>query len=55
MSNNNSNNPENALYEQIKQMDYQHNEWWSARQLSKILEYTEYSYFKAVFEKAKEV
>jgi DNA-damage-inducible protein D len=49
-----SNNPGNALFEQIKQMDDQQNEWWSARQLSKILEYSEFRHFKPVIEKAKE-
>jgi DNA-damage-inducible protein D len=52
--NNEQSNLGNALFEQIKQIDDQQNEWWSARQLSKILEYSEYRHFKPVIEKAKE-
>lgn len=44
----------NTLFEQIKQTDSQGNEWWSARQLGKVLEYSEYRHFKPVIEKAKE-
>jgi len=43
-----------ALFEQIKQVDSFGNEWWSARQLGKVLEYSEYRHFKPVVEKAKE-
>lgn len=43
-----------ALFEQIKQIDSFGNEWWSARQLGKVLEYSEYRHFKPVVEKAKE-
>lgn len=43
-----------TVFEQIKQVDEVGNEWWSARQLSKILEYSEYRHFKPVIEKAKE-
>ena len=44
----------NTLFEQIKQVDKYGNEWWSARQLGKVLEYSEYRHFKPVIEKAKE-
>jgi DNA-damage-inducible protein D len=44
----------NTLFEQIKQVDSYGNEWWSARQLGKVLEYSEYRHFKPVIEKAKE-
>ena len=44
----------NTLFEQIKQTDKHGNEWWSARQLGKVLEYSEYRHFKPVVEKAKE-
>lgn len=43
-----------TVFEQIKQIDEKGNEWWSARQLGKILEYSEYRHFKPVVEKAKE-
>lgn len=47
-------NPNKTVFEQIKQVDNDGNEWWSARQLGKILEYSEYRHFKPVIEKAKE-
>jgi len=48
-------NKENqAIFEQIKSVDENGNEWWSARKLGKILEYSEYRHFKPVIEKAKE-
>ena len=40
----------NTLFEQIKQVDSYGNEWWSARQLGKVLEYSEYRHFKPVIE-----
>ena len=43
-----------TIFEQIKQIDDAGNEWWSARHLGKILEYSEYRHFKPVIEKAKE-
>lgn len=47
-------NPNKTVFEQIKEIDENGNEWWSARQLGKILEYSEYRHFKPVIEKAKE-
>ncbi|MFZ5978005.1 MAG: DNA damage-inducible protein D [Hydrotalea flava] len=47
-------NQHKTVFEQIKQIDNDGNEWWSARQLGKILEYSEYRHFKPVIEKAKE-
>ncbi|MCC7317349.1 MAG: DNA damage-inducible protein D [Bacteroidales bacterium] len=47
-------NQHKTVFEQIKQIDHEGNEWWSARQLGKILEYSEYRHFKPVIEKAKE-
>jgi len=44
----------NNLFEQIKQIDEQGNEYWSARDLSKVLEYSEYRHFLPVIERAKE-
>lgn len=46
------NNP--PVFEQIKQTDVAGNEWWSARDLSKVMEYSEYRHFKPVIDKAKE-
>ena len=43
-----------TVFEQIKRIDANSNEWWSARELGKILEYSEYRHFKPVVEKAKE-
>ncbi len=44
----------NKLFEQIKQIDENGNEFWSARNLSKALEYSEYRHFTPVIERAKE-
>ncbi len=44
----------NSLFEQIKQTDENGNEFWSARTLSKVLEYSEYRHFIPVLERAKE-
>ncbi|CAN1548859.1 BRO N-terminal domain containing protein [Spirosomataceae bacterium] len=43
-----------SLFEEIKQTDETGNEFWSARELSKVLEYAEYRNFKPVIEKAKD-
>jgi DNA-damage-inducible protein D len=43
-----------TIFEQIKQMDDAGNEFWSARALAKVLEYSEYRHFLPVIEKAKE-
>ncbi|MDX9789210.1 MAG: DNA damage-inducible protein D [Candidatus Kapabacteria bacterium] len=42
------------LFEQIRQTDENGNEYWSARDLSKALEYSEYRHFIPVIERAKE-
>lgn len=42
-----------TIFEQIKRTDENGNEFWSARDISKVLEYSEYRHFKAVIEKAK--
>jgi DNA-damage-inducible protein D len=42
------------VFEEIKQMDEKNNEWWSARNLGKVLEYSEYRHFMPVIDKAKE-
>ncbi len=43
-----------SLFEQIRQTDEKGNEFWSARDLSKVLEYSEYRHFLPVIERAKE-
>ncbi len=43
-----------TVFEQIKQTDDAGNEFWSARDLAKILEYSEYRHFVPVIERAKE-
>lgn len=47
-------NPHNNLFEQIKKTDEAGNEYWSARDLSKALEYSEYRHFVPAIERAKE-
>ena len=41
-----------SVFEQIKQIDENGNEFWMARQLSKILDYTDFRNFVGVIEKA---
>lgn len=43
-----------SLFEQIKQMDKNGNEYWMARQLAKALEYTDFRNFSSVITKAIE-
>lgn len=43
-----------SLFEQIKEIDENGNEYWGARKLSKVLEYREFRNFLPVIEKAKE-
>lgn len=43
-----------SLFEQIRKTDDEGNEFWSARELAKVLEYTEYRNFKPVIKRAKE-
>ncbi len=43
-----------TIFEQIKKTDAQGNEFWSARDISKVLEYSEYRHFKQVIKRAKE-
>ena len=42
-----------SLFESIKNIDENGNEYWTSRSLWKILEYTEYRHFLPVIEKAK--
>lgn len=43
-----------TIFEQIKRLDEYKNEYWTARDLSKVLEYSEYRHFKPVIDRAKE-
>lgn len=43
-----------TVFEQIRSTDKKGNEFWSARQLAKVLEYSEYRHFLPVISKAKE-
>jgi len=43
-----------SVFEQIKQIDENGNEYWTARQLAKVLEYSEYRHFVPVINRAKE-
>ncbi|NOU48605.1 MAG: DNA damage-inducible protein D [Bacteroidales bacterium] len=43
-----------TVFEQIKSIDQNGNEFWSARDLSKVLEYSEYRHFLPVIDRAKE-
>lgn len=47
-------NTTNTTFEQIKEIDKNGNEFWGARKLSKILEYSEFRHFLPVIERAKE-
>ncbi|HLP92932.1 MAG TPA: BRO family protein [Saprospiraceae bacterium] len=42
------------IFEQIKRLDENGTEYWSARDLSKVLEYSEYRHFLPALERAKE-
>jgi DNA-damage-inducible protein D len=44
----------NTVFEQIRKMDENGNEYWSARTLSRVLEYSEYRHFLPVVERARE-
>jgi DNA-damage-inducible protein D len=43
-----------TLFESIKEIDASGNEYWGARKLSKVLEYSEFRHFLPVIERAKE-
>jgi type I restriction enzyme R subunit len=43
-----------ATFEGIRQLDADGNEYWSARKLAKVLDYSEYRHFLPVIERAKE-
>lgn len=43
-----------SIFDQIKQIDSNGNEYWTARTLAKVLDYTDFRNFLSVIEKAKE-
>ena len=43
-----------ATFDSIRQQDAAGNEYWSARKLAKVLEYSEYRHFQPVIERARE-
>lgn len=43
-----------SIFEQIKKIDENGNEFWSARDMAKVLDYSEYRHFIPVVERAKE-
>lgn len=47
-------NQHHATFESIRSVDDAGNEFWSARQLAKVLEYSEYRHFLPVIERARE-
>jgi DNA-damage-inducible protein D len=47
-------NSNQTVFEQIKKIDENRNEYWTASDLSKVLEYSEFRHFKPVIDKAKE-
>ena len=47
-------NINSTIFEEIKEIDENGNEFWGARKLSKILEYSEFRHFLPVIERAKE-
>ena len=47
-------NPQDSIFEQIKHVDENGAEYWLARDMAKVLEYSKYQHFKQVVEKAKE-
>lgn len=42
------------IFEQLKRIDKNGNEYWSARDMAKVLDYSEYRHFLPVIERAKE-
>ncbi|MFZ2302181.1 MAG: DNA damage-inducible protein D [Gallionella sp.] len=47
-------NQHHATFESIRQQDAAGNEFWSARTLAKVLEYSEYRHFQPVIERARD-
>ena len=53
MMNKDIHNTNQTVFEQIKHTDKNGNEYWTARDLSNVIEYSEYRHFKIVIEKSK--
>lgn len=53
-TNRNMKKADSSIFEQIRRTDENGYEYWSSRELSKVLEYSEYRNFLPVIEKAKE-
>lgn len=53
MTEKNVSNQYHATFDSIRQFDEAGNEFWQARQLAKVLEYSEYRHFLPVIERAK--
>lgn len=53
-TNRNMKKTDSSIFEQIRRIDEKGNEYWSARDLSRVLEYTDYRNFEKVIQKAKE-
>lgn len=51
---NNLERKHNSIFEEIKRIDEDGIEYWSAREMAKVLEYADYRNFEKVIEKAKE-
>lgn len=47
-------NERHESFEELKMTDHQGAEYWSARRLAKLLEYSEYRHFLPVLARAKE-
>src|SRR5690606_26020445 len=47
-------NASNSIFESIKNVDEHGNEYWTARQLAKVLDYKDFRNFTSVINKAKE-
>lgn len=54
MTNNRIDEQHRQTFDGIRQFDDEGNEYWSARQLAKVLEYSEYRHFMPVIERARE-
>ena len=46
-------NPRKSIFEQIRHIDENGLEYWSVREMAKVLEYSEYRHFLPVIEKAR--
>ena len=45
--------PGSTLFEQIRKVDDKGNEYWTSRDMAKVLEYSEYRHFVPVVDKAR--